>query len=63
MYKHMQGLLKMIDAKNKELPKTKKVMMLWDEELHAKAKEFAEKHNMSISELSREAIKLVIAGK
>lgn len=50
----------MIDVKQKELPKTKKVMMLWDEEMHAKAKEFAASHNMSISELSRIAINMVI---
>ena len=50
----------MIEIKKKELPKTKKVMMLWDDELHAKAKEFAVNHNMSISELSRIAINMVI---
>ena len=50
----------MIEAKQKELPKTRKVMMLWDEELHAKAKEFALDHNMSISELSRIAINMVM---
>lgn len=53
----------MIEIKQKELPKTKKVMMLWDDELHAKAKEFAANHNMSISELSRIAINMVMDKK
>jgi len=53
----------MLDIKPKEAPKTKKVMMLWDEDLHRKAKAFANENGISISELSRLAINKVLDNK
>ena len=53
----------MLEFKPKEAPKTKKVMMLWDEELHKRAKDFANEHGISISELSRLAINKVLDSK
>lgn len=50
----------MLNIKPKEQPKTKKVMMLWDEDLHKKAKKFADKNGISVSELSRLAINKVL---
>ena len=50
----------MLDIKPKEMPKNKKVMMLWTEDLFVEAKKYAEKHGISVSELSRLAIQNVL---
>ncbi len=53
-----------MELKIKEEPKTRKVMMLWTEQLYIDTKDLAVKYNMSVSELSRHALtKLILEEK
>jgi len=53
----------MIDIKPKEELKTRRVLVMWDENLHKKAKSFADKKGISIGELTRLAVTQVISTK
>lgn len=50
----------MLETKQKEPPKTRKVMMLWDEVMYKAAKQLALDADISVSELSRIAIQKVL---